>query len=91
MPIALVRLLPVAPFTVVNFVAGAAGLDFPRFMIGSLLGLLPGIAFLTVLADTFLGNLKAPNALSVLLVLALGGLIVAIKRFSRHYPSRLPS
>lgn len=38
----LLRLLPIAPYTVVNLMLGAVGIGLPRFLIGTLLGLLPG-------------------------------------------------
>jgi phospholipase D1/2 len=47
--IAIVRLLPVAPFTIVNLVAGALRLRFAVFMVGSLLGLVPGIVLIALL------------------------------------------
>jgi phospholipase D1/2 len=47
--IAIVRLLPVAPFTVVNLVAGALRLRFAPFMVGSLLGLVPGVVLIALL------------------------------------------
>jgi uncharacterized membrane protein YdjX (TVP38/TMEM64 family) len=48
-----VRLLPVAPFTVVNIVAGASHISFRDYMIGTLLGITPG----AVITVTFVHNL----------------------------------
>ena len=39
--IAIIRLVPVAPFVVVNLVAGVSKLNFYRFFIGSILGMAP--------------------------------------------------
>ncbi len=50
--VALIRLLPVAPFTVVNFAAGSLKLKFSNFNLGTLIGMFPGILAVTVL--TFL-------------------------------------
>ena len=37
-----IRLVPIAPFTIVNMVAGASGISFSHYIIGTALGLLPG-------------------------------------------------
>ena len=47
--VAIVRLLPIAPFTVINLVAGGLRIRFVQFMVGSLLGLVPGILLLALL------------------------------------------
>lgn len=41
--VAVVRLVPVAPFLVVNLVAGVLKITFPHFIIGTLLGMVPGM------------------------------------------------
>lgn len=53
--VALVRLFPVAPFLVVNLMAGAVGIRLRDFALGTFLGLLPG----TVLISLFLDRLRA--------------------------------
>lgn len=40
--VAVVRMLPIAPFTVVNLVAGGLRVRFDHFLAGTLLGMLPG-------------------------------------------------
>jgi len=42
--VALVRLVPIAPFTVVSLVAGRIGMSAWRFLLGTLVGVTPGIA-----------------------------------------------
>ncbi len=39
----LINLLPVAPFTMTNMLAGAFRLDFTRYMLGSAVGIIPGL------------------------------------------------
>ena len=48
--VVLVRLLPVAPFSVVNMVAGAMGVPATTSLAGTASGMAPGIATLTALA-----------------------------------------
>jgi uncharacterized membrane protein YdjX (TVP38/TMEM64 family) len=49
--VAALRMVPVAPYTVVNVAMGAAGLRTGAFLAGTLIGLLPGIFVLTMLGD----------------------------------------
>lgn len=44
------RLLPVAPFTVVNLFIGASGIRFADFIFGSVLGRIPGLLAFTLFA-----------------------------------------
>jgi phosphatidylserine/phosphatidylglycerophosphate/cardiolipin synthase-like enzyme/uncharacterized membrane protein YdjX (TVP38/TMEM64 family) len=66
------RLIPIAPFTVVNLVAGASRIRLPDFLVGSLLGLLPGTIALTVFSDRLLHALlePGPGSITVLALLA---------------------
>ncbi len=56
------RLLPVAPFTVVNLVAGASHLRLRDFLIGTALGMAPGIMAVTVFTDRLRAALSDPSA-----------------------------
>lgn len=69
------RLAPVAPFTVVNLVAGASRLAARDFLLGTALGMAPGILVLTLLADRALAAIRDPGALSaaILAAVMLGG------------------
>lgn len=46
-----IRLLPVAPFSVINMVAGASHIGFLDFLLGTLLGLLPGTLAIAGVVD----------------------------------------
>src|SRR5262249_14523229 len=45
------RLVPVAPFTLVNLAAGASGIRLVDFMLGTVLGMAPGLGLLAVMGD----------------------------------------
>lgn len=45
--VAVLRMVPVAPFTVVNIVAGASHLRVTHFLLGTAIGMVPGVAALT--------------------------------------------
>jgi uncharacterized membrane protein YdjX (TVP38/TMEM64 family) len=66
------RVLPVAPFTLVNFVVGASGIRFRDFMAASLVGRIPGIIMLTVAGLQIEDLIRRPAlGSSVLLALTL--------------------
>jgi phospholipase D1/2 len=71
-----VRLLPIAPFTVVNVVAGASHLRFRDYLLGTLLGISPGI----VLTVTFVHNLaeavRNPSAGTVTMLAVIAVLLI---------------
>jgi phosphatidylserine/phosphatidylglycerophosphate/cardiolipin synthase-like enzyme/uncharacterized membrane protein YdjX (TVP38/TMEM64 family) len=76
--VATVRLVPIAPFTVVNLVAGASHIRFPDFLLGTLLGMGPGIAVLCLLSEGAVRAFRDPSSgvwlgLLVLAALAAGG------------------
>jgi phosphatidylserine/phosphatidylglycerophosphate/cardiolipin synthase-like enzyme/uncharacterized membrane protein YdjX (TVP38/TMEM64 family) len=59
--IAAVRLVPVAPFTVVNLVAGASSIRFVDYVAGTILGLLPGLLLMSALGYQIYRFLIAPT------------------------------
>jgi len=73
------RLVPVAPFTAVNLVAGASRIRFRDFAIGSLLGLIPGTLMIALFTDRVAATLHRPDlpAFAVLAALA-GGFVVGL-------------
>lgn len=76
------RLLPVAPYTVVNLMAGAARVHPVSFVVGTFLGLLPGCLLMTAFGHQLRAMLRNPGAhegavlavTAVLAVLVLWGL-----------------
>jgi phosphatidylserine/phosphatidylglycerophosphate/cardiolipin synthase-like enzyme/uncharacterized membrane protein YdjX (TVP38/TMEM64 family) len=47
--VAMIRMVPIAPFSIVNLVAGASELSLRDFMLGTILGMAPGIAVMAAL------------------------------------------
>ena len=68
--IAAVRLVPLAPFVVVNIVAGAMGVRAGRFLAGTALGLLPGTLVATLFGDELTRGLRDPHSIHVALCAA---------------------
>jgi phosphatidylserine/phosphatidylglycerophosphate/cardiolipin synthase-like enzyme/uncharacterized membrane protein YdjX (TVP38/TMEM64 family) len=68
---AIVRLIPVAPFTVVNLVAGASHIRFRDFIAGTAVGMIPGIAAITLFVDRVGATLRDPGPGTVLVLAAV--------------------
>jgi len=66
-----IRLVPVAPYTVVNLVAGALGISFRDYLIGTILGLTPGLLAMTLLGDRILRVVQNPSLLHIAILVAL--------------------
>ena len=71
--VATLRLLPVAPFTIVNVISGAFQVPIRDYIIGSFLGLAPGILLINLFTHQFVRAIRNPGMGSFLL---LGGLVV---------------
>jgi len=71
-----VRLLPVAPFTVVNLAAGAARVRLRDFLLGTVIGSLPGILAITLLEGQAERALGQPGLLNFGLLTGLALLVV---------------
>lgn len=73
-----VRVLPVAPFTLVNMVAGASHLRARDFLLGTALGMLPGIIAVVLFSDRLAAAVFEPTAENFAwFALALGIIVVA--------------
>ena len=73
--VTLVRLVPIAPFIVVNLVMGAMRIRPHHFIIGSILGFLPGLLATTVLSDQIAASFGDQGGLNAW---TIGGAVVAI-------------
>ncbi len=64
------RVLPVAPFSLVNMFVGASGIRFVGFLLASIVGRLPGVLTLTVFGAQLEYALRKPGLISYALVVA---------------------
>ncbi len=80
--VAVLRLIPVAPFTVVNMVAGASHIGFRDFVLGTTIGMIPGVGAFTLFADRLESVVTRPGPDTIVIfvvvagIIALGGLAV---------------
>ena len=80
-----INLLPLAPFTLTNMLAGAFHLNFRDYMIGSTLGIVPGLAAVILLGSQLGALFTAASyqelGLAVLGLAAGVGLLLGLKRY----------
>jgi len=70
-----VRIVPVAPFAVVNLVAGASQITFRHFVLGTIIGMVPGLAVLSIFFDRVQATIQDPAPMTWAL---LGVITVAV-------------
>lgn len=88
-----VRVLPVAPFTVINLVAGASHIGVRDFLLGTVLGMTPGILAITLFSDRLVAVVRDPSpatfAIFVLAVIAIVAGALAVRAWiARHSAAR---
>jgi phospholipase D1/2 len=78
------RLLPVAPYTIVNMVAGASHIRFWDFVLGTALGLAPGIIAITLLEHQIETAISEPEVTHFLVLALVAALVITGAIFVRH-------
>jgi phospholipase D1/2 len=68
--IALIRKVPIAPFTFVNMLIGALGIRYRDFILGTALGMLPGIAAFAFVSDRAVDAWREPTLHNIALIAA---------------------
>jgi phosphatidylserine/phosphatidylglycerophosphate/cardiolipin synthase-like enzyme/uncharacterized membrane protein YdjX (TVP38/TMEM64 family) len=71
------RLLPVGNFSLINITAGAFGVRFRDYLLGNVIGLLPGVLALTVFADRIGATVRHPHATNLIGLAAVAGALGA--------------
>lgn len=74
--VATVRVIPIAPFTVVNVVAGAFRIRFSEFLIGTVVGMTPGVFAITVLGHELWDVVRNPEPKNFAVLAAVVAAIV---------------
>ncbi len=86
--VALVRTFPVAPFSVVNVLSGAAHIPLGRFLAGTAIGMAPGIAAINLFGTSLAAATRRPDVAHALLALATGAALVAAGLLFRRWLRR---
>jgi phospholipase D1/2 len=82
--ILIVRVVPVAPFSVVNIVAGASHIRLRDYIFGTCLGMLPGLIMMTVFGDRLENVIRDPKAETFLVLIGLIVLIALVTMWLRR-------
>lgn len=86
--VAAARVLPLAPFTVVNLVAGASQVRFWDFVIGTSIGMAPGVFALCLASDQVAATARNPSPATVAVtagvVLGALGLVTWVRKLAER-------
>jgi phospholipase D1/2 len=89
-----VRMIPVAPYSLVNLAAGAARVPFRDFILGTLLGMIPGVIGITFFTGRLEHMIRTPSVLNLCILigtlfLMFGG-IIGLRRWitSKRLPGK---
>jgi phospholipase D1/2 len=84
--VATIRMIPLAPFTIVNLVAGALGVRFRDYMLGTALGLTPGMIIMSLFGKQARRFWHHPSVSGVLIGLGFAllwiGVTVGLQRWA---------
>ncbi len=81
--VALLRLVPIAPFTVINLAAGVSHIRFRHYLLGTALGMAPGILAIAVFGEQLARTMKDPSPSNLVLLAAVLALIALASVLAR--------
>jgi len=84
----MVRIVPAAPFAVEGIIAGAARIKVWHYLLGTFLGMLPGVLATTVFGDQIAMALEDPSRINYWLVGAVAAALVVLTYFVRRWFSK---
>jgi uncharacterized membrane protein YdjX (TVP38/TMEM64 family) len=70
-----IRMVPIAPFAIVNLIAGASHIRLRDLLLGTTIGMLPGTVGIMLFVDPLIEALKHPSPVTALIAAAMAGLI----------------
>jgi phospholipase D1/2 len=90
--IAAIRMVPVAPFTVVNLAAGATNIGFVPYVAGTVLGMAPGFIILSALGQSLYRLVSEPTFATLAAVLGVimvwGATLLAVQHWTQRFTPR---
>jgi phospholipase D1/2 len=82
--ILIVRVVPVAPFVVLNVMAGASRIRLRDFVLGTFLGMLPGLSVMTIFGNHLEDVIRNPKVETFLVISGLIAVIVLLAVWVRR-------
>lgn len=86
--VALVRAIPVAPYTIANLLLGATRIDRLQYIVGTALGMTPGIIVNAFFVDRIVAAVRAPTPLTIALLAFATLVVIGLALFVRKRLSR---
>jgi uncharacterized membrane protein YdjX (TVP38/TMEM64 family) len=83
-----VRLVPIAPFAVVNMIAGSSHIRFRDFQLGSMIGMVPGTVLAALFVDRLLAAVQEPGPDTLILAVVVLLLVVTGAWAARRWLGR---
>ncbi|HEY1098839.1 MAG TPA: VTT domain-containing protein, partial [Myxococcota bacterium] len=71
-----VRLLPILPFTLVNMCCGAFGVSLRTFVVGTIVGMTPGLLAVSILGQQVVELIKHPTPQAIAVVVGVVAVLV---------------
>ena len=78
------RILPVAPFTVISLIAGASHINYREYIFGSLLGIAPALAIMTLVGNQLAKTIVNPDAKNFIIAIVGSVLLILAVAWIRH-------
>jgi uncharacterized membrane protein YdjX (TVP38/TMEM64 family) len=78
-----VRVLPLLPFTLVNMTCGAFGVPVRTFLLGTVLGMAPGVLGMTLVGERILAVIREPTPDAIVGLVGVVAVLVLVARFFR--------
>ncbi|WP_256973447.1 TVP38/TMEM64 family protein [Nostoc sp. T09] len=82
-----IRLVPIMPYGLVNFAAGLTSVSFKDYLIGTILGTVPGVLPFVLLGSSGLKAIRTGEVMPLVGALALLGILVAGSTWYRRHRS----
>ncbi|HBG51706.1 VTT domain-containing protein [Candidatus Macondimonas diazotrophica] len=89
MAVATVRIVPVAPFAVINLVAGSVRIRWRDYLLGTVIGMGPGIAALAFFTDRLRASLRNPDGATLLTLAASALVLLGVGWGLNHWVKRV--
>jgi uncharacterized membrane protein YdjX (TVP38/TMEM64 family) len=86
--VAMVRMVPVAPFSLVNLAGGTIGIPFREYLFGTFLGLAPGTVLICLFGSELKDLLRNPSATRVITVVAIAAAWIVLSLVIQRFVSR---
>lgn len=90
MTLLLLRLIPIIPYNILNYVAGLACIKPREYVTATFIGTIPGIFIFTYLASSIASGLVSPRQAFVRILIA-GALLAALALVSRFFANKVKS